>query len=266
MVKVKAKGGVVDIWKKKRWHRILAPKIFNEQMIGETPSIDPNILLGRTVSVNLMSLTRDMKKQNINIIFEVKRVMGDTAFTEVKKFEIVPSSIRRFVRRGKQRIDDSFSAMTSNNRKVRIKPLIITKNLVTSSVSNAMRKKAKEMFVSRIRKLSSDILVQDIVSNRLQREIKNDLNKIYPLRICEIRMLVFEKESKKEGESAAVEEAAEPAPEAPQKAEKENITEKKAAEETEEKTEKKPKKAKEEKKETDSEEKKEETSEEIEKD
>ncbi|MBD3314011.1 hypothetical protein GF345_06215 [Candidatus Woesearchaeota archaeon] len=201
MAKAKQKSGVVDVWKKKRWHKIIAPKMFNEQLLGETPALEPGMAKDRTVTVNLMHLTRDMKKQNINMTFEVSRVMGDTAYTSVKKFELIPSSIKRFVRRGRQRVDDSFLCLTADNKKVRVKPLIITRNNVTGSVSTALRKKAKEYLVVRIKKNPSDKLLQDTVNHRIQKDLKDILSKTYPLRTCEIRILSFEKEESTEQES-----------------------------------------------------------------
>ena len=201
MAKAKAKVQVVDKWKKKRWHRIIAPKIFNEQVIGETISAEPNLLSGRTISLNLMHLTRDMKKQNMNLIFEIVKVLGDTAYTDIKQFEIHPSSIRRFVRKGKKRIDDSFMCLTADSRKVRIKPLMITSSSVKGSIITSLRKKAREFLVSRIRKTNSDVLVQDIVNHRLQKEIRDAVSKIYPIKISEIRVLSFVKEEKKEAET-----------------------------------------------------------------
>ncbi len=263
MAKAKAKVQVVDKWKKKRWHRIIAPKIFNEQVIGETISAEPNLLSGRTISLNLMHLTRDMKKQNMNLIFEIVKVLGDTAYTDIKQFEIHPSSIRRFVRKGKKRIDDSFMCLTADSRKVRIKPLMITSSSVKGSIITAIRKKAREFLVSRIRKTNSDVLVQDIVNHRIQKEIRDAVSKIYPIKISEIRVLSFVKEEKKEG-TAEAEPAAEKTeePRAEEKIE-ERTEEKKEAETEDEKEEKKPKKKKEAKKEPEKKEEKEKETEET---
>ncbi len=192
MAKAKPKGQVVDTWKRKRWYRVLAPKIFNEQVVGETPSLDPAIVAGRTISSNLMHLTRDMKKQNMNVVFEIDRVMGETAYTSVKSFEINPSSIKRFVRRGKERIDCSFICTTADSKKARIKPLLITSGHVKGSAATALRKKTMEFLKNRIKNTKRDILVQEVMHNRLQKSLKDALKKIYPIKICEIRILSFE--------------------------------------------------------------------------
>ena len=56
--------------KKKNWYQIVAPKIFNGAMLGETIVYDQNAMVGKTVTQNLMNLTNDSKRQNVNIKFE----------------------------------------------------------------------------------------------------------------------------------------------------------------------------------------------------
>ena len=48
--KTKASAGrkVKDKWKAKEWYKIHAPRMFNEAEIGETPSADPEYVIGRT--------------------------------------------------------------------------------------------------------------------------------------------------------------------------------------------------------------------------
>jgi len=231
--KTKSKAQVVDKWKKKRWHKIIAPKIFNEQVIGDTIALDSSMVSGRTITTNLMHLTRDMKKQNINMVLEIDRVMGDTAYTSVKKFEMVPSSIKRFVRRGKHRFDDSFVCLTADNKRVRLKPFLIGIGTIKSSVLKDLRSKVRNFIALRVKKTPADLLVQDIINHKLQKELKMAVKKTFPMRICEIRQLVFEKQKKKEDEEEKTEEV------------KTETTTEKKVEEKAEKTEAKPEEAKE---------------------
>ena len=61
--------------KKKRWCQIIGPKIFRDTILGETAVIDPNMLINRALTVNLMTLTNDIKKQNINVSFLINKVV-----------------------------------------------------------------------------------------------------------------------------------------------------------------------------------------------
>lgn len=191
----KAVEKTIDVWKKKKWHKIVAPKLFNEMIIGETPALEPNTLIGRTIKANMMTLTGDMKKQNIDVTFEIEKVMGDTAYTVLKKFEINPAAVRRFIRRGKNRVDDSFICLTADNRKVRVKPFLVTFSKTTNSVIGALRKRAREFFARAVKSMSYDSLCREIVTYNLQKSMRDNLKRIYPLRVCDVRIMeIYEKE------------------------------------------------------------------------
>ena len=59
---------------KKNWYQIVAPEGFNGAMLGESPVSDVEELKGRTLSVNLMTLTNDMKHQSVNLSFKIVKI------------------------------------------------------------------------------------------------------------------------------------------------------------------------------------------------
>lgn len=189
MAKVKKATKTIDTWKKKRWHKILAPKLFNQQVIGETPALEPDMVIGRTVMSNLMHLTRDMKKQHIDVIFEVEKVMGDTAYTQLKTYQINPSFIKRFVRRNRNRIDDSFVCKTKDAKVIRLKPFILTRGITTKSVNTSVRHIAKRFLANYVAKNDYEIIARDLISNKLQRTLVDYLRAVYPIKSCEIRVM-----------------------------------------------------------------------------
>ncbi|MBQ7405921.1 MAG: 30S ribosomal protein S3ae, partial [Candidatus Methanomethylophilaceae archaeon] len=69
----KASAGrkVKDKWKAKEWYKVHAPRMFNEAEIGETPSADPEYVLGRTAEVTVQDLTGDFSKMHIKLKFKV---------------------------------------------------------------------------------------------------------------------------------------------------------------------------------------------------
>src|SRR3989338_10791948 len=91
--------------KKKQWFPIMAPKQFDNVVLGETLVNDPNAMLGKTLSHSLMNLTNDSKRQNVNIHFRVVEVEGDKAKTKIIGYQIIPSSVKRFVRRNSEKMD-----------------------------------------------------------------------------------------------------------------------------------------------------------------
>ena len=199
MANAKAQTKSVDVWKKKRWYTVLSPSVFNNAPIGETPCTDAEELQGRNMTINLMVLTGNTKKQSYNVTFEVTGVSGDRVSTKLRRYEIMPAALKRMVRKGKTRIDDSFATKTMDNICVRIKPILLTANVVNKAVETDIRKYVKEFILQQTPKLTYDQLVGDIVSGKLQKSVREQVNKIYPVVTCEVRALTLESEEKLKG-------------------------------------------------------------------
>jgi len=190
------KGKTVDKWRKKKFYSILAPKIFQERELCQAIAYDPTSLDGRTLKVNLMPLTGNIRKQDINMTFRVNKVQGDTASTYVYKYEISPAAIKRRVRRMRDRLDESFTVVTKDNKVARIKPLTITGIKTSKSVKTALRKEMIRFIISTARKIDFDTLVMDVVNDKFQKDIARHCNHIVPIRFVNIRMLQYVKEQK----------------------------------------------------------------------
>jgi len=175
--------------KKKRWISILSPKEFNSIQLGETLCFLPNEILGRKVIANLMYLTNDPKKQHINIKFKVNEVKGDTVSSEFVGYEISNSFIKRVVRKGRDKVDDSLTAQTKDNINIKLKPLLVAKHKIKGSISTDLRKSSREFLSNAVKSLTYQELINSIIYNKLQKDLRTTLNKIYPLSVCEIRVL-----------------------------------------------------------------------------
>ena len=174
---------------KKKWYPIVAPKIFRNVILGETIVYEPEKMVGKGLSQNLMILTNDVKRQNINISFEIVKVVNDKAFTEISGYNMVQSSVKRLVRRNINKMDLSFTCTTSDKKIVRIKPLLITRSATSNSVATKIRKNAQEFLTKYIASMTYDNLTNDMINHQLQSTLKANLNKVHPLRICEIRSM-----------------------------------------------------------------------------
>ncbi|MDP6139380.1 MAG: hypothetical protein QF655_00315 [Candidatus Woesearchaeota archaeon] len=189
---------------RKEWCPILAPKIFQNTVLGETYVYEPEQMIGKSIIQNLMNLTNDVKRQNINVKFKVANVQNGKAFADVIGYYMAQSSIRRLIRRNIEKINMSFLCKTSDNKNLQIKPLLIARSATTGSVATKMRKNAQDFIVKYINSVSYDNLVNDMITHKLQAFLKKDLNKIHPLRICEIRsMEIVDLEKKKEAQNQA---------------------------------------------------------------
>lgn len=174
-------------WKKKKWVEIISPSLFRNNTIGETNVFEESSILGKKVSVNMMNLTGDFKKQHLTAKFVINGLKDKKANTFLYGYEMSPTSIKRMVRRRKDRIDDSFLTETSDNKKVRVKPLIITRNNVSAAMQTALRRNTRIVIMNYLKKHKYDDFVNNVVSRKLQNEMKKKLSKIAPLRAFEMR-------------------------------------------------------------------------------
>ncbi|MBT7903032.1 hypothetical protein HN587_04140 [Candidatus Woesearchaeota archaeon] len=203
MAKGKKVTKTVDKWKKKKWFKVLASKEFNEYLLGETPTNDPSLIIGKTLKTSLMTLTGNMQKQNTNVVFEVDQVKGETAYTQVKKFEVTSAAIKRKVRRQKDKLEISFICLTKDDVLIRIKPLLITNSKTTSQVKTALRKMAVASVLALVRTLDYRTLVMDLVSTKFQKALRNTLKKTHPIRMTEIRVMARLKDDPKKAKDLA---------------------------------------------------------------
>jgi len=190
--------------KKKIFIRIVGPKLFNEQIIGETPVTDPRTLLGRNMRINLMGITNEPRDQNVEIKLNLNSLKGDSVGTEIIGYSLLPAFIRKLIRKEKRRVDDSFIINTSDNRTVRIKPFLLTIHIVSNSIMTALRKKTQEIVKAEALKLTFEALVTEVLSRRLQDKLRKDLAKLYPLKSCEIKAIEIVTEQKKKTEEKEV--------------------------------------------------------------
>ncbi|MBW2967261.1 hypothetical protein KY362_02130 [Candidatus Woesearchaeota archaeon] len=209
------KTKTIDKWRKKRYFPLLAPKVFQERELGKSIAYESDSLVGRSVAVNLMSLTGNIKKQNIVITFKVDKVRGDTGYTRVDKYEVVPSAVKRKVRRQRDRLDESFQCVTKDNKIVRIKPLVVTSVRTSSLVKTSLRKHLIQQMMNAIRKIDYDSFVMELVNDRFQKDIKNKINRVVPIRSVDVRImkLVGKQDSVGAAEDAAPEAKEDTAPE-----------------------------------------------------
>ena len=178
---------------KKKWIEIVAPKEFNGAVIGETLCSELNSVIGKRLSVNLMQLTGDIKKQSINIKFRIDKVSGNQALTEIVGYELSSFYLKRLTRRTKGKLEDSFLAESKDKVKFRIKPLMFAKNETKKSIMAHLRKEIRNFLIENSAKLDFSQVIYSVISNQFQKELKQSLKKIYPLAISEIRVLEKER-------------------------------------------------------------------------
>ena len=182
-----------------------------------------------------LDLTRQLRGKSVELLFQVKvDKEKDKALAYPKKLVLLPYFIKRMLRKGTNYVEDSFEA-ECKDATIRIKPFLITRKKVSRKVRNALRVQAKEWLLDYVKNKKSDDLFSEIIGNKMQKPLSLKLKKIYPLALCEIRVLNIEK--RREQEKLKITE---------EKVKKEKKTEEKPEnkEEESEKKEEKPKKEK----------------------
>jgi ribosomal protein S3AE len=171
--------------RKKKFFNVEIPIIEKEtQLQGyEIEEVD-----GRYIKYDL---TRLLRGKSIELQLKVK-VKEGKATAELRGVELMPYFLRRMMRKGTNYIEDSFST-TCKNAIIRIKTFLITRRKVSRPVTKELRQKAKQELNDYAKDKKTEQLFEDIVKNKWQKILSLKLKKIYPLALCEIRVLKIEK-------------------------------------------------------------------------
>jgi ribosomal protein S3AE len=175
--------------KKKKWFTILASKEFKHQNIGETPCYTEQELVGRKLEINLMNLLNDSKKQNIRILFKIKEIKDGNANTDLIGYKILGSYIKRILRKNVKKVENSFITETKDKDKIVIKTVFITKGKPNKAVLKNLRDTSKEFLIEQAKNHDFNNIILDVIHSKLQKSLRTKLNKIYPLIMCELRIV-----------------------------------------------------------------------------
>ena len=182
---------------KKKWVQILAPRSYDYTPLGETNVEDGARALGKSITVNLMNLSGDMRKQSIEIRFDIIKIHEGKAHTAATAYDLVPSALKRIVRRGRAKISDSFIVKTATGRLVRIKPIVITANAASNGACTEIRLAARERIKQIVAGMSFDRLVHELIEYRLQRVVKDAVEKTHPVKSVEVKSCILLPEGEK---------------------------------------------------------------------
>lgn len=150
-----------------------------------------------------LDLTRQLRGKSIEVVFEIK-VENKKAVAYPIKLTLLPFFIRRMLRRGISYVEDSFS-VECKNAQIRIKPFLVTRKKVSRAVRKALGKEARSWLEDYVKNKSYEDIFSDIIGNRLPKSLSLKLKKIYPLSLCEIRVLKIEKLKEQEKLKVTVE-------------------------------------------------------------
>jgi ribosomal protein S3AE len=146
----------------------------------------------KTINIDL---TRKLKGKGTEIIFKIK-VKDDQATAKPIKLRVLPFFIKRMMRKRTSYVEDSFSA-ECKDAWLKIKPFLIARKKISRAVRKVLRQEAKTWLISYLKNKTKKEIFSEVIGNRIQKPFSIKLKKIYPLSLCEIRMLEVEKEKEK---------------------------------------------------------------------
>ena len=175
--------------RKKRFFDVDIPTIGKETQLQ---AYEVQELAGRFIKYDL---TRFLKGKSMILTSEVE-IKDNKASASPRKIMLMAYFLKRMVRKGTNYVEDSFFA-PCKNAQLRIKPFLVTRRKVSRAVRKALREKAREELTNHVKKLDFEQVFDEIIKNQLQRELSSSLKKIYPLSLCEIRVLEVKKNPEK---------------------------------------------------------------------
>ena len=172
--------------RKKRFFDVEIPSIRKETQLQayEIEELEGKLMI--------YDLTRILRGKNMTLQLKVK-IKDGKAVAIPRQVQLLSSFLKRMVRKGTNYVEDSFSTKCKDAQ-IRIKPFLVTRRKVSRAIRKALREKAKEELTKYVEEKDTEKIFDEILSNQLQKTLSLKLKKIYPLSVCEIRVLKVEKE------------------------------------------------------------------------
>ncbi len=175
----------VDTWKTKRWFKIVAPSIFGEKEIGVTPASEVNQILGRTVEMDLYSLTGKRELQHVKVIFRINDLEGETGKTIPVGQRLQRAYTGRLTRRMHTIVKAITTVMTKDGYKVQLTAMALSRGKAKQSQKREIRRIMTEK-IAEFADKPFDKFFQDIVYGKLAGDIFKSVKKIFPINRVEI--------------------------------------------------------------------------------
>ena len=141
-------------------------------------------LVGKVVKIDM---TKNLRGKNMELRARIKQT-GEKLEADLISLQLLQSYIKKSVYRGTDYVEDSFES-NCKDAKLRIKPFLIARNRISRAIQRTIRNAAKKHIEGKIKIKTSDEILSDIMANKMQKELSLKIKKIYPLALCEIRMI-----------------------------------------------------------------------------
>mgnify|MGYP002409450201 FL=1 len=161
--------------------------MFNEVEIGDTPSADPEFLIGRTSEVTVQDLTGDFSKMHIKLKFKITEVDGYDAKTVFMGQDLTVDYVRRLTRRKKTKTDHVVDIVTKDGFGMRIKTMSIAEKRIQTSQEEAMRRIIGETVVQMGKEMTIAEIIKSVISGDMAKNVAKACRVVIPVKRIEIR-------------------------------------------------------------------------------
>ncbi len=180
------KRAVVDKWKKKRIFKLIAPKFLSSVEFGETVAIKPEQIVNRITKVNFGTLTNQVKKRNVDLMLKATRVEGSNIQTELSGFEVKKSYLRRLFRRRTSKIEVVLKIKTKDEKKLKIKYVIVTRGKQELSKKKIIRKESVDYVTNMALEMNLDKFMERALDNNFFSDLMPMIKKMTPISATEV--------------------------------------------------------------------------------
>jgi small subunit ribosomal protein S3Ae len=163
------------------------PRYFGETKVGETPSDDPDKIMGRTFETTLAAITGDFSQEYIKMYFQVNELENHTARTIFKGHEYLRDYLRSLVRRRSTKVDGFFRILTKDNYKIKIVVTAMTQRRIQTSKEHSIRRIMEKIVNEKAQILTFDQIAHEMVLGKLASDVYNEAKNVTALRHVGVR-------------------------------------------------------------------------------
>ncbi len=192
MAKIVVKSKVKKV-KRKFPVELKAPEVFGSVSLGKSTVTDLKAFIGKSIKMNLMYITNNIKNQNIRVFFNVESVDSGIAKTVLTGYEQIPYYLNRFVKTGSDLLEMSFVCKTKDGINLRIKPFCVTKKNTSSLKLGDMRSKISEIISKDVSEMNAQDFLHSVILGKVQLGYRSEIKKIFPLKSLEFKKVLIEK-------------------------------------------------------------------------